>query len=203
VQTTVAITWVRDTRIARSGSRNDIPILGGAGYPHLIDTTALPRASHSRQRSRGSISSLRGACRSGAAIAGTGPLPCCRFVLCAIECRRLALCQSGSPSCASRPIVSFSIAAAAVLLRSQERSKAGFGPVCPAPNPRACDVAEREADQNREQRVFVDLPRNRSGRATTRIDGVLRHSACLRPSFAVLPRPHRPALSLPVRLPLR
>ena len=70
VQTTVAITWVRDTRIARSGSRNDIPILGGAGYPHLIDTTALPRASHSRQRSRGSISSLRGACRSGAAIAG-------------------------------------------------------------------------------------------------------------------------------------
>jgi hypothetical protein len=50
-------------------------------------------------------------------------------------------------------------------------------------NPQARDVAESKADRNRDQRLLADLPRNGSGRATTRIHDVLRHSARLRPSL--------------------
>src|SRR6266478_5129997 len=53
----------------------------------------------------------------------------------------------------------------------------------PPMNPQTRHVAEREADQNRNQWVLADLPRNGSGRATTRIHDVLRHSARLRPGL--------------------
>jgi hypothetical protein len=94
--------------------------------------------------------------------------------------------------------------AVAAVLRSQKRSKVGrfcsgallslwrksFGlrftvddssrSTAPSVNPQTRDVAEREADQNRNQWVLADLPRNGSARATTRIHDVLRHSARLR-----------------------
>jgi len=50
-------------------------------------------------------------------------------------------------------------------------------------NAQARDVAEREANQNRHQRLLVDLPRNGSGRSTTRIHDMLSNSARLRPSL--------------------
>jgi len=50
-------------------------------------------------------------------------------------------------------------------------------------NPAARDVAERAGDQNSDQWGLADLPRNGTGRTTTRIDDVLRHSARLRPSL--------------------
>jgi hypothetical protein len=50
-------------------------------------------------------------------------------------------------------------------------------------NPPARNVAECTPDQNSEQWVLADLPRNGTGRATTRINDVLRHSARLRPSL--------------------
>jgi hypothetical protein len=50
-------------------------------------------------------------------------------------------------------------------------------------NPPARNVAECAADQNRNYLVLADLSRKGTGRATTRINDVLRHTARLRPSL--------------------